>query len=74
MTMRSTPVIIEVRANEYTARTRNPNVPFSPQELAADAAACREAGAAVFHWHARDPGTGAPSSAVDLYAETARRV
>src|SRR5262249_54341262 len=50
------------------------HVPFSPQELAADAAACREAGAAIFHWHAREPETGAPSTAVELYAETARLV
>jgi uncharacterized protein (DUF849 family) len=65
------PVIIEVRANEYTSRTRNPNVPFSPEELAADAEECREAGAAIYHYHARDPETGAPSTAVELYAETA---
>ena len=67
------PVIIEVRANEYTSRARNPNVPFGPAELAADAAACREAGAAIFHWHARDPRRGRrrpPSS----YVETARLV
>src|SRR4051812_24093377 len=68
------PVIIEVRANEYTSRARNPNVPFSPEELAADAAACREAGAAIFHWHARDPVSGAPSTEIGLYADTARRV
>ncbi len=72
--MRRSPVIVEVRANEYTGRARNPNVPFSPEELAADAAACREAGAAIFHWHARDPGTGAPSTAVERYGETARLV
>jgi uncharacterized protein (DUF849 family) len=72
--MARAPVIIEVRANEYTSRVRNPNVPFSPEELAADAAACREAGAAIYHWHAREPVTGAPSTAVDLYADTARRV
>jgi 3-keto-5-aminohexanoate cleavage enzyme len=72
--MRRTPVIIEVRANEYTGRGANPNVPFSPEELAADAAACRDAGAAIFHYHARDPLTGAPSTAVDLYADAARRI
>jgi 3-keto-5-aminohexanoate cleavage enzyme len=68
------PVIIEVRANEYTSRARNPHVPFSPEELAADAVACREAGAAIFHWHARDPVSGAASTAVEVYADTARRV
>jgi 3-keto-5-aminohexanoate cleavage enzyme len=68
------PVIIEVRANEYTSRARNPHVPFTPEELAADAVACREAGAAIFHWHARDPVSGAASTAVEVYADTARRV
>jgi 3-keto-5-aminohexanoate cleavage enzyme len=72
--MRRAPVIIEVRANEYTSRARNPHVPFSPQELAADAVACREAGAAIFHYHARDPETGAASTAVELYADTCRRI
>jgi uncharacterized protein (DUF849 family) len=74
MSMRRSPVIIEVRANEYTGRGANPNVPVSPEELAADAAACRDAGAAVFHYHARDPVSGAPSTAVDLYADAARRI
>ncbi len=68
------PVIIEVRANEYTGRALNRKVPFSPAELAADAEACRDAGAAIFHYHARDPVSGAPSTAVGLYAETARLV
>jgi 3-keto-5-aminohexanoate cleavage enzyme len=72
--MRRDPVIIEVRANEYTGRADNPNVPFSPEELAADAEACRDAGAAIFHYHARDPVTGAPSTDVGLYAETCRLV
>ena len=67
-------VFIEVRANEYTMRDRNPNVPWSPEELAADAAACRDAGAAVFHFHARDPETGAASGVVEHYADTLRRI
>ncbi|HBT42843.1 MAG TPA: hypothetical protein DEB21_12720, partial [Rhodospirillaceae bacterium] len=36
-------VIIEVRVNEYMARDVNPNVPFTPDEIAEAAAACREA-------------------------------
>jgi 3-keto-5-aminohexanoate cleavage enzyme len=46
-------LIIEVRANEYTMREGNPNVPWSAEELAIDAAACAEAGAAIYHYHAR---------------------
>jgi 3-keto-5-aminohexanoate cleavage enzyme len=67
-------VVIEVRCNEYTMRDRNPHVPWSPEEIAADAAACRAAGASVVHYHARVPGTGAPSGEVELYAETIRQM
>jgi 3-keto-5-aminohexanoate cleavage enzyme len=67
-------VVIEVRCNEYTMRDRNPHVPWSPDEIAADAAACREAGASVVHFHARDPETGAMSGDVEVYAATIRAV
>ena len=61
-------VVIEVRCNEYTMRDRNRHVPWSPDEIAADAAACREAGASVVHFHARDPETGAMRGDNDTYA------
>jgi 3-keto-5-aminohexanoate cleavage enzyme len=38
---------------EFNYRTQNPNIPYTPEELALDAKACREAGAAVIHFHAR---------------------
>ncbi len=65
-------VIIEVRCNEYTMRDHNPNVPWTPEEIAADAAACREAGAAIVHFHARDRATGAISGELADYADTIR--
>lgn len=67
-------VLIEVRVNEYAMRRANPHVPWSPAEIGADAAACAEAGVAIVHFHARDSDTGAPSTAIDTYAETMRRV
>lgn len=67
-------VILEVRCNEFAMRDENPHVPWSPAEIAEDAARCAEAGASILHYHARDPETGAPSAEVALYAETARRV
>ncbi len=54
------PIFIEVRANEYTGREANPNVPWSVDELVADAVACADAGASIYHFHGRDPVTGAP--------------
>lgn len=45
------PVIIEAAINGVTPKERNPNVPRSPEEIAADALECFEAGAAVVHNH-----------------------
>ncbi|HEX7097403.1 MAG TPA: 3-keto-5-aminohexanoate cleavage protein [Acidimicrobiales bacterium] len=67
-------VVIEVRCNEYTMRDRNKHVPWSPDEIAADAAACREAGASIVHFHARDPETGAVRNDTATYAEVIRAV
>lgn len=63
-------LIIEARVNEYMSREQgNPHVPYSPAEIAADAGACREAGASVLHFHSRKP-DGAPEHAAESYAET----
>jgi 3-keto-5-aminohexanoate cleavage enzyme len=67
-------LIIEVRINEYASRKHNPHVPFSPNEICDDALRCRNAGASIIHYHARDPLTGAPSAEAANYAETARLI
>jgi uncharacterized protein (DUF849 family) len=67
-------LIIDARLNEYTGRESNPKVPFSPEEIARDSAECRDAGAAIVHYHARDPETGAPSADPELYAAAARGI
>lgn len=67
-------LIIEARVNEYMTREQgNPNVPYTPAEIARDAVACREAGAAVLHFHARRP-DGGPDHDAASYAETVRRI
>ncbi len=67
-------LIIEARVNEFMMRGEgNPNVPYTPAEIAADALACREAGAAILHFHARQP-DGKPDHAAETYAETVRLV
>ncbi len=63
-------VTITVRMNEYSARAANPNVPWTPEEIAADAAACVAAGASVVHFHGRDPETGAPDPSAATLART----
>jgi uncharacterized protein (DUF849 family) len=56
--MHSDAVIIEVGINEAASRAVNPNVPYGPAECAEDARRCADAGAAIVHFHARDPETG----------------
>jgi uncharacterized protein (DUF849 family) len=51
-------VIVEVGLNEAVSRAQNPAVPITPQECADDAVRCHDAGAAIVHWHARDPVSG----------------
>lgn len=67
-------VVVELRCNEFAMRDANPNVPWTPEEIARDAAEAREAGAAVLHFHARAPGTGAPSSDAAIFGDAIRRV
>ena len=69
----SNPVIIEVRANEYAMRDENSNVPWSPEELGRDARACEEAGAAIFHFHARQA-DGSPDHSAKGNAEAIRAI
>src|SRR3954451_7976756 len=47
--------LIQVCSNGDRPRGAHPAVPITPDELAADAAACVRAGAAAFHIHPRDP-------------------
>ncbi len=44
-------VIIEAAINGATPKARNPHVPVLPDEIAADALACFEAGASIVHNH-----------------------
>ena len=66
-------LIIECRVNEYNMRERNRNVPWSTQEIARDAAACRDAGAAIVHFHARKT-DGRPEHAYEAYRDTLRAI
>ncbi len=65
-------VILEVRCNEYAMRDRNPHVPWSAEEIGTDAAECEDAGAALMHFHARNPETGAPSHEAGDYGAAIR--
>lgn len=54
----STPLIIEAAINGATPKTRNPNSPRSPEEIAVDGLLCLEAGAAIVHNHNDEPVIG----------------
>lgn len=63
-------LIIEARVNEHMRREAgNRHVPYSPEEITADALACRAAGASILHFHARQP-NGRPDHAHESYAAT----
>ena len=66
-------IIIEARVNELAPRDENSHVPFLPEEIAADAAACFEAGASIVHWHGRAP-DGAPDNSAEHYLSTIRLI
>src|SRR5713226_64600 len=51
-------VMIEAAINGNAMRDLNPNIPYSPEEIANDAIATCQAGAALIHFHVRDPRTG----------------
>src|SRR5262249_31941292 len=54
-------------------RPQNPYVPYTPQEIADEAARCREAGAAVIHLHARHD-DGRPTQDRERFARTVEAI
>jgi len=71
--MPDAPVIIEAAINGATTKERNPNVPRTPDEIAADALACFDAGASVIHNHIDLPGLSVEEAA-DRYLQAWRVV
>jgi len=45
-------VVLEVGLNERAEKAQNPNVPYGPDEVAADLVACMSHGATLVHYHA----------------------
>jgi len=54
-------------------RENTPHLPITPQEIADEAARCREAGAAVIHLHVRED-DGSPTQSADRFRETIDRI
>jgi 3-keto-5-aminohexanoate cleavage enzyme len=69
-----TPIVIVAAVNGgYQQSQGVTRVPITPLEVAQEAARCREAGAAVLHFHARDE-DGVTTSDLDVFRETIRLV
>ena len=49
--------------------TMSDALPITPQQIADDAIAAAEAGAAILHLHARNPADGKPTGAPEIYAQ-----
>jgi uncharacterized protein (DUF849 family) len=52
----------------------SPYLPVTPDEIAADAHAAADAGAAILHLHARDPDTGKPDQTPEAFARFLPRI
>jgi 3-keto-5-aminohexanoate cleavage enzyme len=66
-------IMIEAAINGNAMRKLNPHIPYTPAEIAADAVATCNAGAALIHFHVRDPESGKWVQDVPYYAEVYRR-
>lgn len=51
-----------------TMREHNPNVPYTPEEIAEEALRCREAGASMVHVHGREA-DGTPTQAREVFGQ-----
>src|SRR5215469_14680931 len=54
--------------------TMSPYLPITPDQIAAEAIAAAEAGAAILHLHARDPQTGKPDQTPEAFARFLPRI
>ena len=66
-------VMIEAAINGNASKDLNPNIPYSPEEIANDAIATCQAGAALIHFHVRNPDTGAWVQDLPYYSEVYKR-
>jgi 3-keto-5-aminohexanoate cleavage enzyme len=66
-------VITAAMVGAETTREQTPHLPITAEEIAEDAAKCREAGAAMVHLHVRTP-DGKPSQDTELFRAAIRAI
>ena len=54
--------------------TMSPHLPITPEQIAEQAVAAAEAGAAILHLHARNPSTGQPTADPDVFMQFLPRI
>jgi len=70
----SDPVVLTVApTGSDTTRENNPNIPYTPEEIAQSSIEAAEAGASVVHVHVREE-DGTPCGRADLFIETIQRI
>ena len=74
MPLRSKVVITCAVTGSIHTPTMSPYLPLTPDEVAADAIAAAEAGAAILHLHARDPKDGRPTPDPDVFMQFLPRI
>jgi 3-keto-5-aminohexanoate cleavage enzyme len=66
-------IITVALTGNVPTKEMNPYLPVTPEEIAADVRRCADAGAVVFHVHARDKHQK-PTFDIDVFKESARRI
>jgi uncharacterized protein (DUF849 family) len=74
MPLRSKVVITCAVTGSIHTPTMSPYLPLTPDEVAEDAIAAAEAGAAILHLHARDPKDGRPTPDPDVFMQFLPRI
>src|SRR5258705_13951072 len=69
MPLRSKVIITCAVTGSIHTPTMSPYLPLTPDEVARDAIAAAEAGAAILHLHARDPASGRPTPDPDVFMQ-----
>jgi len=72
--MREKTIITAAVTGSIHTPTMSPYLPVTPQQIADEAVAASEAGAAVVHVHGRNPETGQPSPDLEVMREIVRRI
>lgn len=66
-------IITAALTGNVPTRDQTPHVPLTPEEIAQDVASCYDAGASIFHIHARDT-QARPTLDLDVFKKTARLI